>query len=502
MAFLNSLITWRMKKRFHQMELFLKFPHEVQGDCLSNLLKTASNTEWGRRYDFESINSYNEFKNRIPLQTYESIKPDIFRAKKGEKNIMWPSDIKWFAQSSGTTEDKSKFIPVSEESLFDCHYKAGKDMLSLYCNWHEDTQVFTGKTVLMGGSSQMDPNVNGSIVGDLSAILISNLPFWVTRQQAPSNDVALMGNWEVKIERMAEEIIKEKITSITGVPSWTQILFERVLQKTGANDLNEVWPKLEMYIHGAVNFDPFKERFKQLAPKLNYLEIFNASEGFFGIQYEKDVSDFLLMLDYGIFYEFIPKDQWEREDPKVLSLESVQTDEEYAMVISTNAGLWRYQLGDTIMFTSIDPYRLRITGRTKHFMNAFGEEVVIDNAIKAIKIACDKTNSVINEWTAAPSYLRENQNGFHEWLIEFDKEPKDLNSFRLFLDDALKSLNSDYEAKRFNNMILGMPNVKSVPKGTFYKWLKSKNKLGGQHKVPRLNNDRKYVEGVLYFSKS
>jgi len=502
MAFLNSLITWRMKKRFHQMELFLKFPHEVQGDCLSNLLKIASNTEWGRQYDFESINSYEEFKNRIPLQTYESIKPDIFRAKKGEKNIMWPSDIKWFAQSSGTTEDKSKFIPVSEESLFDCHYKAGKDMLSLYCNWHEDTQVFTGKTVLMGGSSQMDPNINGSIVGDLSAILISNLPFWVTRQQAPSNDVALMGNWEVKIERMAEEIIKEKITSITGVPSWTQILFERVLQKTGANDLNEVWPKLEMYIHGAVNFDPFKGRFKQLAPKLNYLEIFNASEGFFGIQYEKGVSDFLLMLDYGIFYEFIPKDQWEREDPKVLSLESVQTDEEYAMVISTNAGLWRYQLGDTVMFTSIDPYRLRITGRTKHFMNAFGEEVVIDNAIKAIKIACDKTNAVINEWTAAPSYLRENQNGFHEWLIEFDRKPNDLNSFRAFLDDALKSLNSDYEAKRFNNLILGMPIVRSVPKGTFYKWLKSKNKLGGQHKVPRLNNDRKYVEGVLYFSKS
>lgn len=502
MAFLNSLITWRIKKRFHQMELFLKFPHEVQGDCLSNLLKTASNTEWGRQYDFASINSYEEFKNRIPLQTYESIKPDIFRAKKGEKNIMWPSDIKWFAQSSGTTEDKSKFIPVSEESLFDCHYKAGKDMLSLYCNWHEDTQVFTGKTVLMGGSSQMDPNINGSIVGDLSAILISNLPFWVTRQQTPSNDVALMGNWELKIERMAEEIIKEKITSITGVPSWTQILFERVLQKTGANDLNEVWPQLEMYIHGAVNFDPFKERFKKMAPKLNYLEIFNASEGFFGIQYEKGVSDFLLMLDYGIFYEFIPKNQWEREDPKVFSLESVQIGEEYAMVISTNAGLWRYQLGDTVMFTSVDPYRLRIIGRTKHFMNAFGEEVVIDNAIKAIKIACDKTNAVINEWTAAPSYLRENQNGFHEWIIEFDKEPIDLNSFSASLDDALKSFNSDYEAKRFNNMILGMPIVRIVPKGTFYKWLKSKNKLGGQHKVPRLNNDRKYVEGVLYFSKS
>lgn len=481
------------------MELFLKFPHEVQKDCLLSLLEKAKNTEWGKRYKFNEIDSYEKFKSRIPLQTYDSIKGDILRLRKGEKNILWGSDIKWFAKSSGTTEDKSKFIPVSEESLFDCHYKGGKDMLSIFCDWVPNTQVFTGKTVTMGGSSQMNPDVKGLYTGDLSAILISNLPYWINRQREPEKEIVLMEGWEEKIEKMASKIIGQNITSISGVPSWTQILFERVLHKTGAKNLNEVWPNLELYMHGAVSFDPFRNRFNEIAPGLSYLETYNASEGFFGLQFEKGVSDFLLMLDYGIFYEFIPQSDWEKNEPKVIDLSQVELGKQYEMVITTNSGLWRYKMGDTVQFTSVNPYRLVITGRTKHFINAFGEELMIDNAKRGLKIACDKTSGVINEWTAAPKYLEANKNGCHEWVIEFEEQPDNLEYFTELMDNALKALNSDYEAKRYKDMILGMPVIHVVPKGTFYNWLKSKNKLGGQHKVPRLNNKRIYVEEVLKF---
>lgn len=486
-----------MKKRFHQMELFLKYPLEVQKDSLLNLVRTAEKTEWGRRFEYSSIKSYEEFKERVPLQDYESLKGHIDRIRRGEKNILWPSEIKWFAKSSGTTSDKSKYIPVSEESLFDCHYKGGKDLLAIYCNWVEDTQVFTGKTLTMGGSSQMNPSLNGSQIGDLSAILIDNLPFWVTRQRSPGKDIVFLENWEEKIEKMAESVIKENITSISGVPSWTQILFNRILEKTNATSLKEVWPKLELYIHGAVNFEPYRETFNNYYPGLNYQETYNASEGFFGIQYEKNVSDFLLMLDYGIFYEFIAFDQWAIEDPKCITLEDVQLGVSYAMVITTNAGLWRYQLGDTIEFTSLSPFRIRITGRTKHFINAFGEEIVIDNTDKAIGIACEKSDAVLAEYTAAPKYLQEGINGRHDWVIEFKKEPSNLAYFTEVLDNALKSLNSDYEAKRFNDMILGEPKVYVAPIGTFYAWLKERKKLGGQHKVPRLSNNRKYIDQIL-----
>lgn len=499
MAILNSLISWRLKKRYHQIELFLKFPTEVQNDCLLNLLDKAKNTEWGRNFKFNDISSYQEFKSRIPLQSYNSIKNDILRTRNGEKNIMWPSEIKWFAKSSGTTEDKSKFIPVSEESLFDCHYKGGKDMLSIFCNWVPETQVFTGKTITMGGSSQMNPHVKGSYTGDLSAILISNLPFWVNRQRAPAMDIVLMEEWESKIEKMADEVIGENITSISGVPSWTQVLFERILEKTKASDLKEVWPNLELYMHGAVSFDPFKDRFNKMAPGLNYLETYNASEGFFGLQFEKNVPDFLLMLDYGIFYEFIPKSEWDNENPKTNSLEDVIIGAKYEMVISTNAGLWRYRMGDVIEFTSINPFRVRIVGRTKHFINVFGEELMIDNAEKALAIACERTDAEINEWSAAPK-LKE-KGGTHEWVIEFEKEPENLGYFTELLDNALKSLNSDYEAKRYKDLILGTPIVKAVPKKTFYNWLKNKGKLGGQHKIPRLSNERLYIDEILKISK-
>lgn len=497
MAIINSFVIWRMKKRFHQIELFIKYPHEVQKDSLTTLLKTAEGTEWGNRYDFKSINSYETFKDRIKLQDYNSLKEDITRTKRGEKNILWPTDIKWFAQSSGTTSDKSKFIPVSEASLFDCHYKGGKDMLSIYCNWFENTQVFTGKTITMGGSSKINPHISGSYTGDLSAILIDNLPFWVTRQRSPGKDIVFLDNWEEKIEKMADRVIQENITSISGVPSWTQVLFNRVLEKTKSTNLKEVWPNLELYMHGAVNFEPYRNTFKEYCSDLNYLETYNASEGFFGLQFDKDVSDFLLMLDYGIFYEFIPIEEWDKQDPICITLNDVEIGKSYAIVITTNAGLWRYQLGDSIQFTSLSPFKIRIVGRTKHFINAFGEELIIDNADKALKIACEKTNAIISDYTAAPQYLKGNQNGCHEWAIEFNKVPFDINYFQVTLDNALKSINSDYEAKRFNDIILGLPKIHSLSKGTFYEWLKSKGKLGGQNKVPRLKNDRTVIEEIL-----
>ena len=497
MAIINSFVIWRMKKRFHQIELFLKYPHEVQKDSLTMLLKTAEDTEWGKRYDFKSINTYETFKSRIKLQDYDSLKGDISRTKKGEKNILWPTDIKWFAQSSGTTSDKSKYIPVSEASLFDCHYKGGKDMLAIYCNWFENTQVFTGKTITMGGSSKINPHITGSYTGDLSAILIDNLPFWVTRQRSPGKDIVFIDDWELKIAKMADRVIKENITSISGVPSWTQVLFNRVLEKTNSTNLKEVWPNLELYMHGAVKFDPYREIFKEYCPDLNYLETYNASEGFFGLQFDKGISDFLLMLDYGIFYEFISAGEWDKENPKCLTLDGVELGKSYAIVITTNAGLWRYQLGDTVEFTSLNPFKIRITGRTKHFINAFGEELVIDNTDKALAIACGKTGSIISDYTAAPQYLKNNQNGCHEWAIEFKIPPFDINYFQVTLDNALKSLNSDYEAKRFNDMILGPPKIHSLPIGTFYKWLKGKGKLGGQNKVPRLKNDRSIIEEIL-----
>lgn len=498
MAIINSILNWRMKKRFHQIELFMKYPIEIQKDCLTDLLSDAKNTEFGKKYDFASIKSIKEFQNRIPIQDYDDIKDDVSRIMKGEQNILWPSQIKWFAKSSGTTSDKSKFIPVSNEALYDCHYKGGKDLLSIYCNSNENSKVFTGKTIMMGGSNEIINNNKGAYHGDLSAIIIENLPFWVNYFSGPDKDVLLMGDWEKKIQRIAEGTIDENITSISGVPSWTLVLFNYIIEKTGAKNIKEIWPNLELYMHGAVNFQPYLEQFNDFCPGLNYMESYNASEGYFGIQLELGVPDFLLMLDYGVFYEFIPIDHYHNsDDPKVLTLEDVEIGINYVIIITTNAGLWRYAIGDTIEFTGLYPFRFKITGRTKHFINAFGEELIIENAENALAIACAKTNSKIKEYTAAPMYFENDGNGAHEWLIEFEEEPDSLSFFTDTLDNALKAINSDYEAKRFKNMILGTPQIRIMPTGTFYDWLKSKNKLGGQNKVPRLANNRKYVDEIL-----
>ena len=500
MALINSVISWLMKKRIHQIELFMQYPIEVQTEWLRKLLLSARNTEWGRQYDFKSISTPGEFRNRLPIQDYDSLKSSIDRLRQGEQNILWPSEIKWFAKSSGTTNDKSKFIPVSQEALEECHFKGGKDLLSIYFNTHLETTLFDGKSIAMGGSHQiMEVNNESYIQGDLSAILIQNLPGWIEFLRTPTLSIALMDEWESKIEMMAAATIQHDVTNISGVPSWTLLLFKRILEITGKSNLLEVWPNFELFIHGGVNFSPYREQFNQILPsaKVNYLETYNASEGFFGIQDQANTDDMLLMLDYGIYYEFIPADQAGMENPQAFGLDQVALNTNYAMVITTNAGLWRYLIGDTIQFTSCHPYRIRITGRTRSFINAFGEELIIDNAEKAMFIACERSHAVITEYTAAPVYISGRQKGAHEWLIEFERPPDDLAFFAAALDTALKSLNSDYEAKRYHGMMLEEPRIIPVPTNTFYNWLKLKGKLGGQHKVPRLSNDRKYIDEIL-----
>jgi len=488
-----------MKKRVHQIELFMKYPLDVQEEWFHTLISTAEDTEWGKKYDYSSIETPDQFKERVPIQTYDTLKPFIERMLKGEQNILWPSEIKWFAKSSGTTSDRSKFIPVSEESLQECHYKGGKDMLSIFCNNRPNNQILTGKGLVLGGSHQINQLNDHSFCGDLSAVLIKNLPMWAEYYRTPDISIALMDNYEEKIEKMARATIQENVTNISGVPTWTIVLAKKVLEITGKRNLMEVWPNLELYFHGAVNFKPYKCQFKELIPSddMYYLETYNASEGFFGIQDQVYSDELLLMLDYGIYYEFLPLEDLEKEDAKTLSLGEVELHKNYAIIISTNGGLWRYMIGDTVQFTSLSPFRIRITGRTKHFINAFGEEVIIDNAEQAISRACQQTGAVFKDYTACPIYFKGEEVGGHEWIIEFDQQPDDFEKFVDVLDQTLREVNSDYDAKRFKDMALRRPKVHNAPQNTFYNWLKGKNKLGGQHKVPRLANDRKYVEEIL-----
>ena len=496
--FVNSIISWFLKKRKHQMELFIKYPMDVQEELLFRLIQSAKDTEFGKNSDFSSIKTYEDFATKVPIQQYESIEPLIERCRKGEQNLFWPTKIKWFAKSSGTTNAKSKFIPVSDDAIENCHLKAGKDMLCLYINNNEETALFNGKALRLGGSNAVYED-NNSYFGDLSAIIIENMPFWADFSSAPSQETALMSEWESKMEAIINETIHENITSLVGVPSWMLVLLNRVLEKTGKKNILEVWPNLEVYFHGGVNFNPYREQYRKLIPKkdFKYYETYNASEGFFALQDVNGSLDLLLMLDYGIFYEFIPMSEYEGEASSAIPLSQVKKEKNYAVVISTNGGLWRYLIGDTVKFTSLSPYKIRITGRTKHHINVFGEELIIENAEEALKLACKKTNSTITEYTVGPIFMDGKKQGSHEWVIEFAKAPQNLKYFTELLDNALKSINSDYEAKRYNNMTLVMPKIHSVKKGLFYSWFKKKGKLGGQHKVPRLSNKRDFIEELL-----
>ncbi len=498
----NSIASWLIKKRYHQIELFLKYPAEVQQEVLHQLVDLAEDTELGRRYGFDSIDNYKAFSERLPIVSYEEIEPLIERTRRGEQNLFWPTSIKWFAKSSGTTNSKSKFIPVSTEALEDCHYKSGKDLLCLYLNNNENSQLFTGKSLRLGGSKELYED-NGTLFGDLSAILIDNMPLWAELSSTPSNRVSLMSEWETKMRAIVMESIQENVTSLAGVPSWMLVLLNNVLEETGKNHLFEVWENLEVYFHGGVSFNPYREQYNRLLPRkgFQYYEIYNASEGFFAIQDRNDEEDLLLMLDYGIFYEFIPMDAYGTVEQQAIPLWEVEVGANYAIIITTNAGLWRYKIGDTVRFTSTNPYRIKITGRTKHHINVFGEELIIENAEEALKNICHRTGAEIKDYTVAPVFMSGREKGAHEWIIEFRKAPDEIEYFTKFLDTALKSLNSDYEAKRYNNMTLKMPKVHVARENLFYDWLKSKDKLGGQHKIPRLSNEREYVEELLEMNK-
>jgi GH3 auxin-responsive promoter len=501
MGLFNSILTWVMQKRIHQIELFIKYPNEVQEELFRKLIQTARSTEFGVQYEFNSILTYEQFKDRVPIQTYEKIFPYIEKMMRGEQNILWPSEIKWFSKSSGTTNARSKFIPVSQEALDDCHFKGGKDLLSIYVNNCPETKLFDGKGLAVGGSHQineLDPTAS-SYYGDVSAVIMQNLPPWAQFIRTPSLETALMGNWEEKIEKLARETARENVTNIAGVPTWTLLLIQKIVSLEGKRNILDVWPNLEVFFHGAVAFAPYRKLFKSLIPsdRMQYWETYNASEGFFGIQDQKNSEEMLLMLDYGIFYEFIPIDEIDAESPRAIRLADVELDKNYAMVITTNSGLWRYNIGDTIKFTSRNPYRIKISGRTKHFINAFGEEVIVENAEAAVTKACESTGAVIDNFTAAPIYLEEGKKAGHEWIIEFKVQPSSLDDFSRILDETLRAINSDYDAKRAHNLALVAPKVHSVNEGTFYNWMKRRGRLGGQNKVPRLANSREYVDDIL-----
>lgn len=501
MSVLNSVLSWFMKKRMHQMDLFIKYPIEVQQDVLRKLLSSAKSTEWGKKYDYVSIKTPEDYRQRVPVSAYEQLQPYIERVMRGEQQILWPSEVRWFAKSSGTTNDRSKFIPVTEEALEDCHYKGTKDLLSIYCNLNPDTQMFSGKGLTIGGSHQINQLNSDSYYGDLSAVLMQNLPFWAEFIRTPELSVALLEHWEDKVIKIGQETLNQNVTNLAGVPTWLIVLFKWMLEHTGKSNMLEIWPNLEVYFHGGVSFTPYREQFKELIPsdKMWYMETYNASEGFFGITDQPNSSEMLLMLDYGIYFEFMDPADVGQAFPKTYTLEEVEVDRSYAVIISTNAGLWRYLIGDTIRFTCLNPFRFLISGRTKHFINAFGEELIIENAEGALQTACLATGATIRDYTAGPVFLTSGSKGGHEWLIEYEHKPSDQALFNQLLDQKLRELNSDYDAKRQKDLALVAPLVHVMPDGTFYNWMKKRGKLGGQNKVPRLANERKFVEDILAF---
>lgn len=499
MPLINSIIKAYLLKRLARINHAAENPHHVQKITLKYLIHLAKNTEWGREYNFQKIRTEKEYKKKVPIQTYDSLKPYIFRTFNGEQNILWPTHIKWFAKSSGTTEDRSKYIPVSRQSLRNCNYRAGKDILTMYVKNHPETEIFDGKCLLLSGSVQQNPDNPKAYAGDISGVLVKNLQFWIHHFRTPSRQVAMIPNWEEKIAKILAETRNQDVRYLSGVPSWMLVILNQMLQETGKSDLRDIWPNLELFIHGAVNFNPYREQFLQKIPHkdMYYFETYNASEGFFAMQDITHAEDMLLMTDYGIYFEFMPLEELGAEEPRTLTLREVEEGKNYAVVISTNAGLWRYLIGDTIKFTSLKPFRIQVTGRTKHFINAFGEELVVENAEKALAFACKETDALMTDYTAAPVYISDADAGSHEWLIEFEKLPEDIEKFTDILDEKLQELNSDYEAKRLGNLTLKRPIVRPLPLLTFYNWMKKRGQLGAQNKVPRLSNDRKYVDEII-----
>ncbi len=475
----------------------------LQATVLRHLLEKAAETEYGRNHLFNNTRSYDDFARNVPINTYEDLKGDIDRMRHGESNVLWPGQIRWYAKSSGTTNDKSKFIPVSHDGLHGIHYAGGFDTVALYLRNNPKSRMFDGKGLILGGSHSPNYNLPGSLVGDLSAILIENINPLANLVRVPKKQTALLSDFEVKRDRIARETLKKNVTNLSGVPSWMMSVLVRVLELSGKEHLEEVWPNLEVFFHGGIAFTPYRSQYEKLitSPKMHYMETYNASEGFFGIQDDPADKSMLLMLDYDVFYEFIPLEEVGKNNPTVVPLTGVELNKNYAMVISTSCGLWRYMIGDTVMFTSRNPYKFVITGRTKYFINAFGEELIQDNAEKGLQEACRETGAEVKEYTAAPVFMDQNAKCRHQWVIEFAQMPDSVEHFADVLDKSLQQINSDYEAKRFHDITLQHLEVVVAREGLFDDWLKSKGKLGGQHKVPRLANNRNIIDEVLEMNK-
>ena len=498
----TKLISTLFKPRQAATALYATQAEAIQAKVFKRLIKDAANTEWGLEYSYKDIKSYQDYQ-RVPLQTYEEIKPYVEPMRRGEKNVLWPGEVIWFAKSSGTTNDKSKFIPVSKEGLHDIHYAGGMDAVALYLQQNPDSRFFSGKGLILGGSHASNYNLKRSLVGDLSAILIENVNPLVNLIRVPEKKIALLSDFEEKVEKIARSTMNKNVTNLSGVPSWMLAVVRHIMEIKGTDNLAEVWPNLEVFFHGGVAFTPYREQYKQIirSDKMHYMETYNASEGFFGLQNDFDDPAMMLMIDYGVFYEFIPMEEIENENPHIIPLADVELNKNYAMVISTSCGLWRYMIGDTVKFTSKYPYKFVITGRTKHFINAFGEELMVDNAEQGLAKACAATGAQITDYSAAPVFMDANAKCRHQWLIEFAVKPDSLEKFSKVLDTSLQEINSDYEAKRHKNLTLQPLEIIVARPNLFHDWLKEKGKLGGQHKVPRLSNTREYIEEMLSLNK-
>lgn len=492
-----------LSARYRRISEFLQDPHGTQQRVLAGLIRQGAPTKFGQQFGFEDIRDHRDFSKMVPIHDYEALKPYIDEMMMGAPDILWPGVVRWFSKSSGTTSAKSKFIPVPKENLYDNHIRGSWDTVTIMYQHFPESRLFADKNLVMGGSLDTFPANPETRIGDVSAIMLHHMPLFARPFYTPDFETAFLPNWDEKIERMARQCSQEPVTMFGGVPTWTIVLFRKILELTGKDNMLEVWPDLKAYIHGGVGFAPYREQFRQFVPsdEFVYQEIYNASEGYFAIQDQFGEEGMLLMLDNAIYFEFIPKEEWGKMNPEAIPLREVEVGKTYAMVISTNAGLWRYTPGDTVTFTSVDPYRIIVSGRTKQYINAFGEEVMVSNTDKAISISCEEHDAIVSEYTVAPIYFAGEGKGGHQWLIEFEKMPADLKAFEGSLDKNLQAINSDYEAKRFKGMALECLQIVALPKGTFLDWMRERGKLGGQNKVPRLCNTREYVDQILSFIK-
>ncbi len=497
MRFLNPIMRQYLRTRMPRILRMMDDQSLTQLNTFRSLINTSAETEWGKKHHYSRIKTYKDFAQSVPIQDYNSLSPWFSKASVGDKNVLWPGKVKWFSKSSGTTGSRSKIIPVTRESIYQCHVKTGKDLMAVYYNSNKNAGVFSGKSLLVGGSLQRDDKNPAVQIGDISAVLIHQLPEWLQFYREPSREVMLMPDWEKKVEAVAKRVMHQNITTVSGVPTWILKIFERVLIESGNSTIAEVWPNLELFVHGGISFLPYKEQFSKIVGKdICCINAYNASEGFFAFQ-DTEEEGMLLHTDNGIFYEFIALDETDKEFPHAYTLSEVECQKDYALVISTNAGLWRYKIGDTIRFTSLRPYRIEISGRTAQYINAFGEELMVFNAEKALSETCKKLKCSVRDYTVAPLFFENTSSGTHEWLIEFETEPSDLSYFTKVLDDNLQKVNSDYAAKRSADLLMRMPVVKKLSPGTFYRWLERNGRLGAQIKVPRLKNDRSFIVDLL-----